>query len=299
MIVTQGVRRRSPPGLPLPPSLPNVSSLPMPPISTPSPRADVPPLLARLALLARQAGEQILQVYARGFEVRRKDDASPVTEADELAERTIVTALHAMTPGVPVVAEEAASRGELPAAATRFWLVDPLDGTREFVQRNGEFTVNIALVEDGAPRLGVVHAPALDLLFAGEVGRGAWMEEGGVHAPIACRAVPDQGLHVLASRSHDDRAALQRWIERWLEHRPGPRRVAAWHAAGSSLKFGLLAAGRADLYPRLSRTMEWDTAAGHAVLRAAGGEVTDLAGAPLRYGKPGYENPHFVARGRP
>ena len=199
--------------------------------------------------------------------------------------------LQVLEPGVPVVAEEAVARGEVPVVGRRFWLVDPLDGTREFVQRNGEFTVNIALVVDAAPVAGVVFAPAIDLLFAGVVGGGAFLEEDGVRAAMACRTPPPEGLDVLVSRAHDDASALQHFLR--------GRRVAGYRPAGSSLKFGLLAAGRADLYPRLSRTMEWDTAAGHAVLAAAGGEVTDLAGAPLRYGKPGFENPHFVARGRP
>jgi 3'(2'), 5'-bisphosphate nucleotidase len=245
-----------------------------------------------VARLAREAGALILQVYARDFAVRGKADASPVTEADEIAEACIVAGLHALAPAVPVVAEEAAARGEAPAPGARFWLVDPLDGTREFVSRNGEFTVNIALVEDGLPVLGVVHVPVQDTLYAGVVGRGAWVEEegeGGRRSPLVCQPAPPEGLRLACSRSHGDEPALQAWL--------AGRPVASRVAAGSSLKFGLLARGRADVYPRLGRTMEWDTAAGHAVLRAAGGEVRDLRGAVLRYGKPGFENPHFVAWG--
>ena len=248
-------------------------------------------LLPALVTLARQAGAEIMTVYDGDFEVRRKDDASPVTRADELAEALIVRGLQALDPGVPVVAEEAVSRGERVVPGRRFWLVDPLDGTREFVQRNGEFTVNIALVVEAVPVAGVVFAPAIDLLFAGALGAGAFLEEEGVRCGAACRPPPPEGLEVLVSRSHDDPEALRRFLQ--------GRRVAAFRPAGSSLKFGLLAAGRGDLYPRLSRTMEWDTAAGHAVLSAAGGEVSDLSGRPLRYGKPGFENPHFIARGRP
>ena len=266
-------------------------------------------LLRQVEAVAREAGALILQVYAGNFEVRGKADASPVTEADERAERCIVPALWALDPAVPVVAEEAASRGATPAVGNRFWLVDPLDGTREFVSRNGEFTVNIALIEDGAPVLGVVFEPVADRLYAGAVGLGAWLEERGeqrvgvqgvqgvkgVRRAIACRQPGVDGLVLACSRSHGDEAALSQWLGGWLGTRTVLRRVAV----GSSLKFGLLAAGQADIYPRLGRTMEWDTAAGHAVLRAAGGEVRDLAGAPLRYGKPGFENPHFVAQGLP
>jgi 3'(2'), 5'-bisphosphate nucleotidase len=248
-------------------------------------------LLARVERLARQAGALILQVYSGAFEVRGKADASPVTEADERAERCIVAALRQWDPDTPVVAEEAASRGETPAVGRRFWLVDPLDGTREFVSRNGEFTVNIALVEDGAPVLGAVFEPVAQRMVAGLVGKGAWLQDADGRRAIACRRPAASGLVLASSRSHGDDAAL----DAWLGGRPVLQRVVA----GSSLKFGLLASGQADIYPRLGRTMEWDTAAGHAVLRAAGGEVFDLAGAPLRYGKPGFENPHFVARGLP
>ncbi len=249
-------------------------------------------LLHQVERIAREAGALILEVYAGAFEVRGKADSSPVTEADERAERCIVPALQALDPAVPVVAEEAAARGESPAVGRRFWLVDPLDGTREFVARNGEFTVNIALIEDGAPVLGVVLEPVADRLYAGLVGQGAWLEENGARRTISCRQADGPGGVVLAcSRSHGDEAALAAWL--------GQRKVSQRLAVGSSLKFGLLAAGQADIYPRLGRTMEWDTAAGHAVLRAAGGEVRDLAGAPLRYGKPGFENPHFVAQGLP
>jgi 3'(2'), 5'-bisphosphate nucleotidase len=255
----------------------------------PEARVNGAPWIDPVVRLAREAGALIMQVYAQDFGVRAKSDASPVTEADEIAEACIVAGLRTLAPAVPVVAEEAASRGEAPPPGSRFWLVDPLDGTREFVSRNGEFTVNIALVEDGLPVLGVVHVPAQDLLYAGVVGQGAWIEQQGRREAIACTPAPPQGLRLASSRSHGDEDALQAWL--------GDRPVASRLAAGSSLKFGLVARGLADVYPRLGRTMEWDTAAGHAVLRAAGGEVRDLQGAVLRYGKPGFENPHFVAWG--
>ncbi len=246
-------------------------------------------LLPRVEALARAAGALILQVYATDFAVQGKPDLSPVTAADELAEAHIVPALQALPPAWPVVAEEAAARGAAPAAGACFWLVDPLDGTREFVARNGEFTVNIALVVNGEPLLGVVYLPVLDQLYAGIVGQGAWRVEQGRRRSIRCRAVPPQGLSVACSRSHGDGPALESWLQAQV--------VAERVAAGSSLKFGLIAAGLADAYARFGRTMEWDTAAGQAVLVAAGGSVCDMAGQPLRYGKPGFQNPHFVARG--
>ena len=266
--------------------------------------------LGPVAALARQAGAVIMSIYATSFGVQSKADASPVTEADQQAEVLILAGLRALTPHIPIVAEEAAAAGDAPplAAGQRFWLVDPLDGTREFVARNGEFTVNIALIEHGRPVLGVVLAPAAGALsggpsgapggclYAGIVGQGAWLEAGqgaGRHA-IHCRPQPADGLTVLASRSHGDAAALDAFLAVYL----AGRRVAHLGNAGSSLKLCLLAAGQADLYPRLGRTMEWDIAAGHAVLAAAGGSVCRVDdGLPLGYGKPGFENPHFVAAG--
>lgn len=247
-------------------------------------------LLPELEAIARRAGEVILAIYRSDFTTRTKADASPVTEADERAEAVIVAALRALTPGIPVVAEEAVAGGACPVVGAEFWLVDPLDGTKEFISRNGEFTVNIALVRDGAPVLGVVLAPALGRLFSGAVGAGAELEDADGRRRIAVREVPSDGLTVVGSRSHGDAAALDAFL--------GGRKVAALRAAGSSLKFCLVAAGEADLYPRLGRTMEWDIAAGHAVLAAAGGSVRTLDGAPMRYGKAGFENPHFVASGR-
>jgi len=252
-----------------------------------------PALLAGVEAVAEQAAVLVLEVYATDFAVQGKADASPVTLADERAEACIVAALKRLTPEVPVVAEEAVSRGEVPAVGRRFWLVDPLDGTREFVSRNGEFTVNIALIEDGHPVLGVVQVPVQGRRYAGLVGQGAWLADATGRRAIRSRAGPQQGeLVVASSRSHGDDAAMAAWLAT-----AGLAGRALRHvAAGSSLKFGLVASGDADLYPRLGRTMEWDTAAGHAVLRAAGGEVFTLAGTPLSYGKPGFENPHFVAR---
>jgi 3'(2'), 5'-bisphosphate nucleotidase len=237
--------------------------------------------------IARRAGEIVMDVYAGAFDVRGKHDQSPVTEADERAEALIVPALGALAPGLAVVAEEGVAACGVPECGERFWLVDPLDGTREFVSRNGEFTVNIALVEQGTPVLGVVLAPALGVLWSGAAGAGAWIDDASGRRLMRCRRLPPEGATLLASRSHGDEARLQAFV--------AGRRVAQTRAAGSSLKLGLLAEGAADVYPRFGRTMAWDIAAGHAVLAAAGGDVVDLSGRPLRYGPLALENPSFVA----
>lgn len=251
-------------------------------------------LLAEVEAIAVAAGELILSVYAQPFAVQTKADHSQLTEADERSEAHITPALQALLPDVPVVAEEAVSRSGAPQVGRSFWLVDPLDGTREFVLRNGEFTVNIALVEDGVPVLGVVYAPALGRMFAGVAGAradpaspGAWLQDAAGRRRIACRTCPAQGATMAVSRAHGHSPALEAWLSK--------QNVFQRLPAGSALKFGLLAAGEADVYPRFGRTMEWDTAAGHAVLMAAGGQVLDLQGLPLRYGKPGFDNPDFVA----
>jgi 3'(2'), 5'-bisphosphate nucleotidase len=258
-------------------------------VSASPPPYTTPPWLEAVVGAVRAAGQVIMAVYATDFSVRGKADASPVTEADERAEKVIVEALQALAPDIPIVAEEAVSAGAVVEVGDWFWLVDPLDGTKEFISRNGEFTVNVALVHQGAPVLGVVFAPALGRLFCGVAGLGAWMEDALGRRAIGCRAIPADGLTVVASRSHGDAAALEAFLT--------GRKVAANTSAGSSLKLCLVAAGEADLYPRLGRTMEWDIAAGHALVAAAGGCVLDLAGQPLRYGKPGFENPHFAAWG--
>ncbi len=239
--------------------------------------------------MARRAGDAVMEVYGTDHAVQSKTDQSPVTEADVRAEAIILSQLRAITPEVPIVAEEAVAAGQVPSVGADFWLVDPLDGTKEFIGRNGEFTVNIARVHEGVPVLGVVFAPALGRLFAGAQGLGAFVEDAAGRRAIRCRATPPEGLTVVASRSHGDAVALDAYL--------AGRKVASLVSAGSSLKLCLIAAGEADLYPRLGRTMEWDIAAGHAVLLAAGGRVTDIAGNSLRYGKPQFENPHFVAAG--
>jgi 3'(2'), 5'-bisphosphate nucleotidase len=243
--------------------------------------------IARTAALA--AGAAIMEVYAEPFTVEQKADASPVTHADRRAEAIIVERLRDAAPDIPIVAEELAAAGHLPVAAPpRFWLVDPLDGTKEFIRRNGEFTVNIALVEQRKPVLGVVHAPAQGISYWAVDG-AAWRQQG-VAAPerIAARKPPPHGMIVVHSRSHLDEKSLADFMAGLPQ--------AERHLCGSSIKFCLIAAGEADLYPRFGRTMEWDTAAGQAVLEAAGGCVATLYGEPLGYGKPRFENPDFIAR---
>lgn len=247
-------------------------------------------LLENVLWIARAAGDAIMAIYATNFSVRGKSDASPVTEADERAEDVILPRLAALTPDIPIVSEEAAATGRIAAVGRSFWVVDPLDGTREFINRNGEFTLNIALIENRRPVLGVVHAPALSRVYAGGIDVEAFIEDSTGRCKISCRPVPREGMTVVSSRSHGNASALCRFL--------AGRTVASRTKAGSSLKFCLVASGKADLYPRLGRTMEWDTAAGHAVLLAAGGRVTDLDGIDLNYGKPEFENPYFVAFGQ-
>lgn len=256
-------------------------------------------MLNLLADIAADAAAPILAIYGRAdVGERAKADGSPVTLADAAAEAVILAGLARAYPDIPVVAEEAAAAGSTPTTGRRFFLVDPLDGTQEFISRNGDFTVNIALVEDGEPVCGVVLAPAHGLVFRGARGQGAERgvyHEGGLSdwRPIGVTPAP-AGLRVVASRSHMS-AETQSFIDRFS--------VAELVPAGSSLKFCRVACGEADLYPRLGRTMEWDTAAGDAVLRAAGGWVRTLDGRPLVYGKRGlsddvdFANPWFVASG--
>jgi 3'(2'), 5'-bisphosphate nucleotidase len=246
-------------------------------------------LLDAAVPLIREAGALVMRIYATDFQVEIKGDESPVTVADQCAEKVIFDGLRRLAPDVPVVGEEAASAGDIPDASNRFWLVDPIDGTKEFISRNGEFTVNIALVDHGVPVLGLVLAPALGRLFAGVSGQGAWVDDPQGRRAIAVRPVPAEGLTVVGSRHHGDGAAVEALL--------AGRRIAAHRTVGSSLKLCLVAEGAADVYPRFGRTMEWDTAAGDAILRAAGGEVQTLTGHALRYGKAGFENPDFVAWG--
>ena len=252
-------------------------------------------LVTVIRRLALEAGDRIMEVYnGPDFEVKAKGDSSPVTEADEAADALISAGLRAEFPDLVLITEEQAASHAL--TASTFLIVDPLDGTKEFVQRRGDFTVNIAYVENGVPRHGVVYAPAKERLFY-TLADGTAVEEAGPFdktrpgalTPLRVNAAPDNGaLMVVASKSHRD-AATDAYISHYA--------LRDSKSAGSSLKFCLVATGEADLYPRLGRTMEWDTAAGDAVLRGAGGEVLHFdSHMPLTYGKPGWDNPFFIAR---
>jgi 3'(2'), 5'-bisphosphate nucleotidase len=250
-------------------------------------------LLPEIVAAVEAASAEILAIYRSGFTVKTKADASPVTEADEAAERIILPKLAALLPGVPAISEEMqCGEGAVKNCGSHFWLVDPLDGTKEFVAKRDDFTVNIALVEDGRPVLGVVSAPARGLMFSGA---GPGTAQGGkLGKPlqsITSRPAPAEGVIVLTSRSHESNRMVSDYLDGTL--------VAERRLIGSSLKFCLIAEGTADLYPRFGNTCEWDTAAGHAVLEAAGGSVTNIDGTPLQYAKPHFLNPGFIARGRP
>ncbi|HET7708479.1 MAG TPA: 3'(2'),5'-bisphosphate nucleotidase CysQ [Sphingomicrobium sp.] len=245
-------------------------------------------LLGHLADAAREAGEAILAIVRRGFDVEAKRDSSPVTEADRAAELIILAALARAAPGVPVIAEEEVAAGRIPAHGDTYFLVDPLDGTREFVRGGSDYTVNIGLIVDGSPALGVVFAPATKRLHGGILGAGAWVDDGSRRSPIRTRGRAATVVAV-ASKSHLTQSTVE-----YLEAAVG----ACDHVSvGSSLKFCIVAEGQADLYPRLSPTSEWDTAAGHAVLLAAGGRVDGTDGCPLAYGKTAFLNRGFVATG--
>jgi len=243
---------------------------------------------------AVDAAREIMRIYAGELGERTKADKSPVTDADHAAEAIIVKGLRAITPDATVVAEEEMAAGRVPRMnGGPFWLVDPLDGTKEFIKRNGEFTVNIALVDKGKPVLGIVLAPATGTLWRGIAGHGADKREGdGPFNAIQTRPAPVNGLTACASRSHSIYNDLDIWF------RNNNLTVADRVQAGSSLKFCLIAEGKADIYPRFGPTNEWDTAAGQGVLEAAGGEVVTTDGRPLVYGKPGFGNPHFIARSK-
>lgn len=251
-------------------------------------------LLEPVIAAALAGGREILAVVREGFVAREKADRSPVTIADERAEAVILAALRQTAPEMMIIAEEAAASGGLPESVDGpFWLVDPLDGTKEFLKGGDDYTVNIALIEQGEPVLGVVFCPANGRLFAGVAGKGAFEarvdDKGDIidKRPIRTRK-NGRPLRIVASKSHSNAET-----EAYLGNYPDAELVSV----GSSLKFCLVATGEADLYPRLGPTMEWDTAAGHGVLRAAGGVVTDAAGDPFRYYKPGFRNGFFIARG--
>ncbi len=235
---------------------------------------------------SRDAGAEILKLVAAGFDVETKEDQSPVTVCDRAAETIILRALARIAPGVPVIAEEEVAAGRIPAHGDTYFLVDPLDGTKEFVRGGDDYTVNIGLIEGGVPTLGVVYQPATDTLWAGDVRDRAFMEDRRGRRSVRTRE-RGKNLDAVASKSHLTQATVD-----YLEQAVGK---CGFVSVGSSLKFCIVAEGRADIYPRLSPTSEWDTAAGHAVLVAAGGRVDGPDGAPLAYGKRAFLNRGFVA----
>lgn len=248
-------------------------------------------LLKEISEVADRAGELILSIYETDFEVRQKNDKTPVTKADELSEALILPALRQLLPEVPAIGEEAVSQGrEESVSGNLFWLVDPVDGTEEFIRRSGEFTVNIALIQDQIPILGIVGAPALNRTFrACGIGTAERRSDSNEWETISARTTPNAGPIVVSSRSHGDRQKLSAMVKDIT--------VQGHKIMGSSLKFCLIAEGSADIYPRYGPTSEWDTAAGHAVLRGAGGCVWTTEERELLYGKAGWKNPKFLARG--
>ena len=255
------------------------------------------PYVSELASIALQAGELILKYYQQDIEIQIKADQSPVTQADEEANELIVKALAESFPEIPIIAEESIAQGIQPSRlGSRFWLVDPLDGTKEFINRNGEFTVNIALIDQGVPKCGVVYLPALQTLFIGDqlngtpsALKGQWTRPSEIKWESISVRLPSTPPSILVSRSH-------RSIETDEFLKSFPSFEA--QARGSSMKLCAVACGEADYYPRLGRTMEWDIAAGLAVLFAAGGQALTLNGAALEFGKDGFENPYFLAWGK-
>ena len=241
--------------------------------------------------LAKQAGEKILEIYNTEFSVEEKDDKSPLTAADMASHNTIVAGLTALTPDIPVLSEESAKIPyEERASWSTYWLIDPLDGTKEFIKRNGEFTVNIALIHDGVPVLGVVHVPVSGVTYAACEGKGAIKETPGEgEQPISVRKLPDGPIAVVGSRSHQG-DSLKAFLDKLGDHEI--------ISMGSSLKICLVAEGAADVYPRLGLTSEWDTAAAHCVVEQAGGSLTDLEMNRLRYNtKDSLLNPFFFVFG--
>ncbi len=254
-------------------------------------RMDLQNIIEPVVALAKEAGAAILEVYATDFDVQAKDDESPLTQADLAAHIIIERGLSELTPNIPIISEESGLPDfEIRSQWTRYWLIDPLDGTKEFVNRNDEFTVNIALIDNHRPILGVVYIPVMNKTYTGVEGLGAAVRSGDdAPQPIAVAATSSKPVRVVGSRSHRG-ASLDAFLERLGEF--------DMHAMGSSLKFCVIAEGGADIYPRLGLTSEWDTAAAQAVVEQAGGAVLELDGKPLAYNaKADILNPHFLVRG--
>ena len=251
-------------------------------------------MLKAVGNIAYEAGMEIMKFYSKNYDSHFKTDGTPVTEADVAAESIILPALQSLTPEIPIVSEESAAGGHIPdISGKNFWLVDPLDGTREFIKGSDEFTVNIGLVINLEPVLGILYSPAKNVTYFGSgLGSAMKKEKGSSPKSINCREIPSKGLDVLVSRSYSTSKRLDDYLSSKKVHSRIP--------CGSALKFGLLAAGEADLYPRVGPTYEWDTAAGHAIILAAGGNLSTFSGNPLSYGKSEdkFLNPGFIAFGQ-
>lgn len=251
---------------------------------------DADALLALAARLADEAAVLINDIRDSGFETIIKADKSPVTEADQAAERHILAGLRAATPQIPAIGEEEVANGTFVEPGETYWLVDPLDGTREFAAGRDDFTVNIGLIHRNRAILGAMALPAYGQLYTGLIGKGAWRRDSNGLREIAAVLPPEDGLRILASRHYADDPRLKEWL--------AGRKVGTLGNIGSAAKFARVAEGAADFYPRLGPTMEWDTAAPQAIVEAAGGHILDEQGAPLTYGKPGWFNPPFLCTGR-
>jgi len=247
--------------------------------------------LTALCQIARDAGAEILSIYHSDFDFEAKGDGSPLTLADKNAHTLIEKQLQSLTPDIPVLSEESFEEvGDARLAWPLYWLVDPLDGTKEFIKRNGEFTVNIALIDKGKPVIGVVYAPVREELYFAQAGKGAFKQETN-NAPLAiqCRALTSTSIKIVASRSH-----ISEEVQQFVAAMKNRAEIVELISLGSSLKLCLVASGEADFYPRLGLTSEWDTAAAQCVVEAAGGQVLDCQGMPLRYSKKDILNPWFV-----
>ena len=254
------------------------------------PLTELEPLLAPVRALAKAAGEAILQHYDGSVAVRHKADQSPVTDADLASDLIIRDGLAHITPGIRVITEETFDGVFTVPDGQPFWLVDPLDGTKEFIAQSGEFTVNIGLIgPERLPVLGVMYAPVFDECLSGIVGQSAWMEDKSGERPITTRMPPPEGLTAIGSRYHGDKARMDEFLSHY--------KIAKRYVRGSTYKFCEVCRGDVDLYPHFGNTYEWDTAAGHAVLLAAGGNIHTAEGGEFTYGKPGLRNPAYIVKG--
>lgn len=251
----------------------------------------LPQLTASAFEIAREAGRIVMKARNEALQIAGKKDGSPVTAADQASEKYIIEALTKLTPDIPVIAEERVASGEITDIGDGpFWIVDPLDGTKDFIAGEPEFAIVIALVVGNTPALGVIHGPALEVTYAGAVGVGATRVRRGKAEDIAARIAPQDGVTVISSRRHGSEPELEKYLAEF--------KIATHKRMSSALKFGLLASGEADIYPRFGRVMGWDIAAGHAIVLAAGGRMNTATGEPINYRTKTFDIPSFIARGR-